>query len=198
MSSEDQELQHIVWREAPHLPLQHFKLLTITYGTASGPYLATKVLQELANQHNFEIISKILKQDFYMDDLLSGVNNEEDAIKIQQGIRELLQLGGFSIRKFTSNSERVLSSIPEELRETKTLLAFDKDATIKTLGIYWNPVDDSFGFKTDMFNNCSNKSLTKRVVLSEISKLFDPIGWCAPIVIRAKILMQTIWKEKTE
>jgi Pao retrotransposon peptidase len=37
--------------------------------------------------------------------------------------------------------------------------------------------------------------LTKAKLLSEISRLFDPIGWLSPVIINAKILMQSIWKE---
>ncbi|XP_021966728.1 uncharacterized protein LOC110861902 [Folsomia candida] len=193
VSSDDQEFQHIVWRESPDQPFKHYKLLTITYGTAAGPYLATRVLSELANQVDVTIASQVLQEDFYMDDLLSGADTEENAVKLQHEIIELLKRCGMSIRKFTSNSEKVLLSIPEDLTETKSL-TFDKDATVKTLGIYWNPAQDCFGFRADIFGNVKVGSLTKRVILSEISKLFDPIGWCAPIIISAKILMQSIWK----
>ncbi|XP_043659682.1 uncharacterized protein LOC122624258 [Drosophila teissieri] len=34
---------------------------------------------------------------------------------------------------------------------------------------------------------------TKREVLSQIAKLFDPAGWLSPFVVRAKIFMQKIW-----
>ena len=30
-------------------------------------------------------------------------------------------------------------------------------------------------------------------MLSEIAKLFDPLGWLGPVVIRAKALMQDLW-----
>ncbi|XP_021964268.1 uncharacterized protein LOC110859615 [Folsomia candida] len=190
VSSDDQEFQHIVWRESPDQPLKHYKLLTITYGTAAGPYLATRVLSELAKQVDFPIASPVLQEDFYMDDLLSGADTEENAVKLQHEIIELLKRCGMSIRKFTSNSEKALMSIPEDLGETKSL-TFDKDATVKTLGIYWNPAQDCFGFRADIFGNVKVGSLTKRVILSEISKLFDPIenlNWddLVPITIQQK------------
>lgn len=34
---------------------------------------------------------------------------------------------------------------------------------------------------------------TKRSVLSRTARLFDPLGWLAPIIIRAKLLVQTAW-----
>lgn len=35
---------------------------------------------------------------------------------------------------------------------------------------------------------------TKRYLLSEISKLFDPLGWLAPLSTKLKLLFQILWK----
>ncbi|XP_058814206.1 uncharacterized protein LOC131678231 [Topomyia yanbarensis] len=50
----DQPLQKILWRDSSAEPIKIFQLTTVTYGTASAPYLATKCLQtlaEVANRH---------------------------------------------------------------------------------------------------------------------------------------------------
>ena len=39
---------------------------------------------------------------------------------------------------------------------------------------------------------------TKREVLSQIAKLFEPAGWLAPCIVIAKMLMQQIWLEKLD
>ena len=39
---------------------------------------------------------------------------------------------------------------------------------------------------------------TKRDVLRGISLVFDPLGFYSPLTIRAKILIQDLWKEKFE
>lgn len=65
----------------------------------------------------------------------------------------------------------------------------------KTLGLFWKANEDVLHYK---FNNVPlwSQKVTKRIVLSEISKLFDPLGLISPIVITAKIRMQTIWQIK--
>ncbi|XP_075156056.1 uncharacterized protein LOC142229387 [Haematobia irritans] len=64
-----------------------------------------------------------------------------------------------------------------------------------TLGIRWNALSDSFFFVVQEFPpTCS---YTKREVLSQISKLFDPAGWLAPYIIVAKIIMQQVWVDAT-
>ena len=39
-----------------------------------------------------------------------------------------------------------------------------------------------------------NKLVTKREVLQHSCKTFDPIGFATPVTIRAKILIQILWK----
>ena len=40
----------------------------------------------------------------------------------------------------------------------------------------------------------SSSKITKRNILSEIAKLFDPLGLLGPIIVRAKIIMQRLWQ----
>ena len=66
----------------------------------------------------------------------------------------------------------------------------DQDYKIKTLGLAWKPNADHFQF----FSNFDNRgSITKRQLLSDTAKLFDPVGWFGPIVIKFKILLQKLW-----
>jgi len=99
-----------------------------------------------------------------------------------------------TITKFTSNSREVLQALPQDLIETK-FMSFNKEKGVKALGVFWNPVEDHFGFPNDTMASQSSKKYTKWYILIEISKLFDPLGWLALINVHAKILMQNIWKE---
>lgn len=129
---DDQNLQRIIWRNSPSEETKHFKLKTITYGTANAPYLAIRTLVQLAmdEKDNYKIGSKIVLQDFYVDDLISGANTINEALTAQNEVCKILQAGGFPIR------EELLLNIPEKDREIMLPLNFDEDNTIKTLGIH--------------------------------------------------------------
>lgn len=62
---------------------------------------------------------------------------------------------------------------------------------IKTLGITWAPVGDTFRYFWPCLDN--DKAITKRIVLAELSKLFDPLGLINPLIVKAKIFMQDLW-----
>lgn len=194
VSPQDTDLQRILWRADPTKPVKHYRLRTVTYGTGAAPFLATRVLQELAtlNQQQFPRASKVALRDLYVDDLMSGEPNDQDALDTQHQLLSLMKNGAMSLRKWSSNSEAVLNALPPEMRETQTLLTLDTDTTIKTLGICWNPKTDQFQFHVPPTPTSNNP--TKRSVLSELARLFDPVGWLSPVVIVGKILMQGLWK----
>ena len=43
-----------------------------------------------------------------------------------------------------------------------------------------------------------SKLITKREVLQESSKVFDPMGFATPVTIRSKLLMQKLWKTQID
>jgi hypothetical protein len=46
---QDRDLQRILWRYSPEEPIQEYRLTTVTYGTASAPFLSTRCLKKLAD-----------------------------------------------------------------------------------------------------------------------------------------------------
>jgi Pao retrotransposon peptidase len=62
-----------------------------------------------------------------------------------------------------------------------------EDNIISTLGLHWNPQKDEFQFIIKKQVQVEN--ITKRQVLSELAKLYDPLGWIAPVLVNAKIIM---------
>ncbi|XP_046598464.1 uncharacterized protein LOC124294924 isoform X2 [Neodiprion lecontei] len=61
------------------------------------------------------------------------------------------------------------------------------------LGVGWNPHHDVFQFN---YHLAEDPPATKRAILSEIARLYDPLGFLAPIIIKAKVIMQELWLEK--
>lgn len=187
----DQVYQGIIYRENNKQPLRTFKLLTLTYGTTPAAYLATRCLREIVdlNGAKYPLAKIAAERDFWVDDILTGQKNTENAIELRSQLQEMLQNGGFPLRKWASNDQRVLNSIPPEYRAQQTEFMIDTNDSIKTLGLSWYPSMDSFKFKVTQFN----EKHTKRTVLSDIAKLYDTSGFVSPIIGLAKLFMQTLW-----
>lgn len=189
---DDRNFQRIIWRDSKSDPIKHYRLKTVTYGTACAPFLATRALNQLAidNSKQFPAASAVIKRDFYVDDLMSGSNTLEDALILQMDVIKILESGGFKLRKWAANHVDLLSHLPETHRQME-IVDMSDTITIKTLGLYWLPNSDLFSFQVKF--PVQESKITKRVILSEASKLFDPLGWLAPSIVQAKILFQQLW-----
>ncbi|XP_011861013.1 PREDICTED: uncharacterized protein LOC105558079, partial [Vollenhovia emeryi] len=95
-------LQRILWRDNPAGTIETYELLTLTYGTASASFVATKVIQQLADLEadQFPKGAQVARRDFYVDDLITGANSEEEIVEIRNQITAMLDKGGFKIRKW--------------------------------------------------------------------------------------------------
>lgn len=199
VDEKDTKFQRICWRTSTFDPILEYELLTVTYGTACAPYLATKTLNQLAadEQNNFPIASDIVQNSFYVDDLMTGAESVETASELAIQLLDLLKSGGFELRKWASNSREVLINIPESARELEISRSINEleDTTIKTLGLSWNIEGDYFFFSPILPDITS---FTIRSILSTIAKIFDPMGWIAPCVIKTKIIMQKLWMSSVD
>ena len=95
--------------------------------------------------------------------------------------------------KWSANDPKVLENLWNVDHEDKNV---EIQEVTSTLGLKWSPSFDSFSYKTKSLvvsQNASKDSVvTKRRVLSEKSKLFDPLGWISPVLIQFSIFCQDL------
>ncbi|XP_008178811.1 uncharacterized protein LOC103308006 [Acyrthosiphon pisum] len=196
VSENCQSYQQILWRENPNDPLEAYRLNTVTYGTSSAPFMAIRTLYFLADCEKDDLANaaRITKRDLYVDDLLTGATDLLEAAILQDYMLQLCERGGFSLRKWCSNREELLNRIPDDLRATSSDLSFQDDHSIKTLGIRWKPKADQLHYKVQVMTPLTR--MTKQTIVSEISRLFDPLGLVGPVIVKAKIFIQQLWKLK--
>lgn len=150
-----------------------------------------RCLKQLAEEEggNFPLAKPVLMSDFYMDDVLTGANTVADAIALQKQLTDLLAKGQFNLRKWRSNNEKILDHLLEDSKSDDSLILSSK-TSLKTLSVLWNHKEDFLQYNT---KSIGGGKITKRVVLSEIAQIFDPLGLIGPILIVAKVIMQQLW-----
>ena len=190
----DVDLQRIIWKNEVGEPILHYQLLTVTYGISCAPYLAMRTLRQLIKDEGarFPMAAKSLALYTFVDDIVTGAEDERAAIHLKDELIRLLKSGGFQLRKWVSNCPSVLAELPVDHRLRPTWKDFKDEGLVKTLGIFWDPTEDEFRFTSPVMT--LSQSVTKRQVLSFIARLFDPIRWLSPLTIIAKILMQDLWR----
>ncbi|KAJ8914086.1 hypothetical protein NQ315_014282 [Exocentrus adspersus] len=101
----------------------------------------------------------------YVDDLVSGSNSVDEALNLQKQVIGLLN------------------------RDDQTSLSFDVDTFVKIQGLQWQPSLDVFSYHVALMD----RTCTKRTILSELARIFDPLGFLSPVTIFLKLLVQKLW-----
>lgn len=188
-------LQNILWRNSPQEPLQCLELQTVSFGQTFAPFLACRVLKDIAERNtHLSLASIALLTQTYIDDVLSAAETLSDLETLFSQLNTALNNSGFKLHKWQSNSSEFLQKISHE-NSTEKDLNLD-ESSCKILGLKWNPSLDEFRISVPSVLDL--QPLTKRKILSVISSCFDPLGLVNPIIVAGKILMQNIWISKLD
>lgn len=190
---EDRDYLRILWRFDRNQSIEEYRLRTVTYGTSCAPHQALRTLQHLATieSHKFPIAASVIQQDTFVDDILTGANSEKDALECQQQLISLCAQGQFLLRKWASNSPAILQAMsPNDCSISAEIMFDDEIETgLKILGMQWSPKQDNFSYTFQS----PKITTTKRSILSDLARIFDPLGFLAPITFFTKHLMQLLW-----
>eukprot|EP00102_Acyrthosiphon_pisum_P013651 XP_008183314.1 PREDICTED: uncharacterized protein LOC103309509 [Acyrthosiphon pisum] len=190
---EHRSFQHILWRPSPAEELIEYELNTVTYGTGPAPYLAIKVLHQVAESCRVKHpkVYEALFHNTYVDDVCVGDDGLDGVLNLQRDLMMVLEKHGFELKEWTSNCEEILARIDPSSR-SKSTMPFEnsEDAYVRVLGSHWDPAHDVIGYHVSPELGV----YTKRGVLSVIARLYDPIGMLAPVTFWAKDFLQRLWK----
>ena len=216
LQERDCQVHRFLWRnmdtsQEPSI----YALRCVTFGDKPSPDMASFVMLKIAEENQVSVpeACKILERDRYVDDLIHSCSTSQDATEKMTDIERILNTSGFKIKEWycssaqlqdqmekemsmKSNSDSASSntvSLSKEESPAVSNVNLDGEGGVKTLGVSWNPNTDTINFEV---KSSETKSYTKRVVLSNISRLFDPLGLASAVTIRARIALQEIWKMK--
>ncbi|XP_060836302.1 uncharacterized protein LOC132918963 [Rhopalosiphum padi] len=187
---EDRDYQRIMWRSDPNNEIKIYKLCTVTYGLAPAGFLAVSCVNRVAEDTANVKLKEIIKNDFCVDDCLTGADTLTEAIQLRNELISVMHKAGFELSKWTANHKNL---IPDTNENEASAVSMDKES-VKTLGLYWEPNSDYYTYVVQTPK--TNIKVTKRDIIAGIATLFDPLGLVGPVILVGKILLQDLWREK--
>ncbi|XP_036329665.1 uncharacterized protein LOC118741797 [Rhagoletis pomonella] len=102
---DDKDFQRILFRTSADSPVTDYNLKTVTFGVNCAPYLAIRTLHQLADDTiaTFPLAATILKTETYVDDILSGSHDIDNATESLLQVIKALKSAGFILKKLTAN-----------------------------------------------------------------------------------------------
>eukprot|EP00057_Strongylocentrotus_purpuratus_P002646 XP_003724934.1 PREDICTED: uncharacterized protein LOC100891637 [Strongylocentrotus purpuratus] len=196
----DQHVHRFLWRnmQLTREPSTYIKTV-LTFGDKPASAMAQIAPRKTAKEaeSRYPEAAQVLKDCVYMDDICESVHDLPTAQRLTDEINKVLSEGGFKNKGCLSN--RSLTDSVQKEGEMKPVEALAEE---KVLGSVWDNSKDVFSYrvKIDMQEYSEGKpegewSLSKRKILSQIALVFDPLGFVAAFLIRAKIGMQSLWEK---
>lgn len=137
------------------------------------------------NQQKVEIVRKIMNQ-IYVDKLISGATTCDEIKRMYVVIKDIFRKASLNMRTWASNAPGMDKMISvEDLENTQTQ---------KVLGMTWRLDDDKWEISLQKEEK-PNEPVTKRKILFRLAQNYDPLGLLAPASLKAKLLVQSLWKK---
>ena len=219
----DMHTHRFLWRDFNvQMEPSIYVMSSVSFGDRPASNIAITALRKTAEmgRDSHPQAADTILDNSYVDDIADSVEDIEAARRLTKEIDVLLKPGGFTIKKWTYTSKPSNPATEERRQEEVDVLAtksnhivnsITRDSEVhKILGMKWDPKSDVFRF--DVRLNFSPKRkrsriaadlcledlsqeipLTKRMVLSQINRVYDPMGLVGPFTLNAKILMRQLW-----
>lgn len=192
------QYQH-TFRPTPSGHLKEMVMTTLIFGNKASPFLALRTLRELAGEieHLYPMAAQILRQFTYIDDITTSFISREKAQQATKELQEALSCGKFNLRKWLSNDDEVLESVPNTDKLNcmeKEMATGGEDTPHAVLGTYWDVTNDTLRYKVGNFIFEKVTTLNLREMLRQIAVIYDNAGLISPVFLRARRTVQKVYE----
>ncbi|XP_018405041.1 PREDICTED: uncharacterized protein LOC108781544 [Cyphomyrmex costatus] len=131
-------------------------------------------------------------EEYELLTLTYGANTIEEARAIRDEVIQLLKEGGFELGKWASNNMELLEGINNQNDQP---IDIHGDIESCILGTKWDRHEDAFFF---CCKEASANKITKRHIIWDTAKLYDPLGLLGPVIVIAKLIVQELWQSEVQ
>ena len=190
LDDNDRDFTRFLWLSDPMNPesvFNTFRFKTVLFGSTSSPFLLNATLR--CHLQNYDqAVAHDIKNNIYVDNVISGCENETDTVQYYNEARSIMQNANFHLQSWASNSP----SLQEVAAKDGTA---DSKPIVNIPGLKWNPSTDTLSY-TPAKEYTPPPTITKRHVLQISSKIYDPVGLLSPVTVKAKLLIQELWQKE--
>ena len=189
LNPKDRDSTRFLWPtdpEIPESPLITYRFKVVLFGATCSQFLLNAtVLHHLSDISDFT--SKELLKNIYVDNVQNSFTSETAMINFYHNSKTIMSNAGFPLREWSTNSNTLKNVAKENSDGTR-------DVINGILGMKWNTSDDSLSISPQL----SQKAVTKREIVSEVARIYDPLGLFLGVSMRGRMIIQNIWKTKIQ
>jgi len=171
----DRDYTRFFWPTDLSSPLCIYCFKVVPFGATSSPFMLHAMLQHHLKQYNSPV-SRDMLSNLYVDNIISGCETEQAAVAFYRQARTIMCEGRLNLRSRSSNSTELMTAATKDNTAEGAL-------SVNVLGLHWNLTSDQLHLTEKLSILTYDHLVTKREVLQDFSKVFDPLGFVAPVII---------------
>ncbi|KAK3700050.1 hypothetical protein QZH41_004349 [Actinostola sp. cb2023] len=175
--------------------IETLRFTRVLFGLAPSPFLLNGVIQQHLEslQSTYPESVNEVRRSLYVDDLIAGASTTDDAKKLKREAVEIFADAKFELHKWHSNEKELETDYDNyEPSYAKQQLEGSSKGECKLLGLSWDKVEDSLHVNFP----APQAELTKRGILANLAKAYDPLGIVSPVMLQGKLLYRESCSQK--
>ena len=196
MHESERDFLRFHWQADLEPEVQTYRFTRVLFGLTPSPFLLGGVLEchldVWAKKYPEE--AERLRRSFYVDDLLTGGQDLQQASARKKLAQEIMSDATFQLHKWHSNRPELEDNAQPVSQKNSVQLASCEDQSYakqqllvkpnesKLLGVKWNKREDTIAVQFP----ATSSTPTKREVLSKLAKVYDPLGLASPTILLGK------------
>ena len=159
----------------PNSPISVWRFKSVLFGATSSPFMLNCTVADILKSNEFPFNLEV-----FVDNLFVLENSDKDIIPAAVNLIKIFEQSSMPLHEIASNSK-----VANAYFKDKNLLT--ENSKLKLLGMIWDYEGDVLYIKEPTFETTN---ITKRSLLSNIARIFDPIGFLGPLLIQGRMLVQ--------
>ncbi|XP_028410907.1 uncharacterized protein LOC114533565 [Dendronephthya gigantea] len=161
---------------------EHFRFARVPFGVEASPFLLGATLEYHYDQQSPELEETVtaLRENTYVDNIMQTGSDIDKLEKFKKESQVVLESARLPIHKWESNIE----ALEDENMQNPS----------KILGHVWDKRADTLEIQVPALPE--TKSVTKRSILSQLGKVYDPLGIISPTMAEGKHIYREACEEK--
>ena len=216
---EEQEVHvhRFLWRDSTDDEIQDHAVVRVNMGDRPSGCIAQVAMRETACLPQFiDMVDEkdVIIDNSYVDDLFASNNDSKRLSEILVGVETILATGGFHLKPWVQSGQSGRGGVEPTRQETILLPNQMREEDNKALGVGYHVEEDQL-FLMVAINFSARKRklrteldltveevedktpnpLTRRMLLSQVAGLYDPIGLATPLKQKGVILVRRAFQE---
>jgi hypothetical protein len=201
----EQHCHRFLWRDLEARDPDTYVMLRVNMGDRPAAAISTEAIYKTADLFSSEFprVAELLQKSTYVDDIIHSIPTLEEARQLQKDTDEVLRRAGFVTKGWIVHDPATQGDSEGET------------GCQRVLGVFWDPREDHIIFDVPLKlahgqqgsskRDCNDDvdhteiipdSITRRKILEQVMRIYDPLGILSPFTLKAKILLQQTWALK--